>query len=67
MRGDYGFSGSDGALNFAAGVGWRSQGNFGMSLVYRYLSFDFDQRVDGEPATSEYTFSGPALGFLFRF
>lgn len=67
VRGDYGFGGSDGALNLAAGVGWRSSGYFGLSLVYRHLAFDFDQRVEGEPATSEFDFSGPALGFMFRF
>jgi hypothetical protein len=67
IRGDYGFGGSDGALNVIAGVGWRSRGVFGMSLVYRHFAFEFDERVDGEPATSEFSFSGPALGFLFRF
>ena len=67
VRGDYGFGGSDGALNLIAGVGWRSSGYFGLHLVYRHLAFDFDQRVDGEPATSEFDFSGPALGFMFRF
>lgn len=67
VRGDYGFGGSDGALNFLAGVGWRSRGSFGMSLVYKYQSFEFDERVDGEPARSEFNFTGPALGFLFRF
>ncbi len=66
-RGDYGFGGTDGALHFVAGVGWRSRGPFGMSLVYKYQSFEFDQRVDGEPATSEFDFTGPALGFMFRF
>jgi len=67
VRGDYGFGGSDGALNLMASVGWRSRGSFGMSLAYRHLEFDIDQRIEGEPATSEYSFSGPALGFLFRF
>ncbi len=67
IRGDYGLGGSDGALNIMTGVGWRSRGAFGMSLVYRHFEFDFDQRVEGEPATSEFSFSGPALGFLFRF
>ena len=67
VRGDYGFGGSDGALNLAAGIGWRSRGKFGMSLVYRHLAFEFDERVDGEPAKSEFDFMGPALGFLFRF
>jgi hypothetical protein len=67
VRGDYGFGGSDGALNLLAGVGWRSRGAFGMSLVYKHQSFEFDERVDGEPTTSEFDFTGPALGFLFRF
>jgi hypothetical protein len=67
VRGDYGFGGSDGALNFMTGVGWRSKGSFGMTLAYRHLEFDIDQKVEGEAATSEYSFSGPALGFLFRF
>jgi len=67
IRGDYGFGGSDGALNLMAGVGWRSRGAFGMSLAYRHLAFDLDQRVEGEPVTNEFDFSGPALGFLFRF
>jgi len=67
IRGDYGFGGSDGALNVMAGLGWRSRGNFGMSLAYRHLAFDIDERVDGEPVTNEYRFSGPALGFMFRF
>lgn len=67
LRGDYGFGGSDGSLNLIAGLDWRSQGTFGMSFAYRHLTFDFDQRVDGEPATSEYEFTGPALGFVFRF
>jgi hypothetical protein len=67
VRGDYGFGGSDGALNLLAGVGWRSRGAFGMSLAYKHQSFEFDQRVDGEPARSEFDFTGPALGFLFRF
>jgi hypothetical protein len=67
VRGDYGFGGSDGALNLLAGVGWRSRGSFGMSLVYKHQSFEFDERIDGEPATSEFDFTGPALGFLFRF
>jgi hypothetical protein len=67
MRGDYGFGGSDGALNLMAGVGWRSKGSFGMTLAYRHFAFDIDQNADGEAATSKYGFSGPALGFLFRF
>jgi hypothetical protein len=67
VRGDYGFGGSDGALNLIASVGWRSRGTFGMSFAYRHLAFDIDQRVEGESATSEYSFSGPALGFMFRF
>lgn len=67
VRGDYGFGGSDGSLNFMAGVGWRSKGSFGMTLAYRHLDFDIDQRVEGEAVTSEYSLSGPAIGFLFRF
>ncbi|MEJ2128416.1 MAG: hypothetical protein P8X81_06180 [Woeseiaceae bacterium] len=67
VRGDYGFGGSDGALNLVASVGWRSRGSFGMSFAYRHLAFDFDQRVEGEAATSEFSFSGPLLGFMFRF
>lgn len=67
VRGDYGFGGSDGSLNFMAGVGWRSKGAFGMTLAYRHLDFDIDQKVEGEAETSEFSFSGPALGFLFRF
>ena len=67
LRGDYGFGGSNGALNLAAGVGWRSRGTFGMALVYRHLAFDFNDRVDGQPTRSELDFKGPALGFLFRF
>ena len=67
VRGDYGFGGSDGALNLMAGVGWRSRGTFGMSLAYRHLAFDLDQKVEGEAVTNEFGFSGPALGFLFRF
>jgi hypothetical protein len=67
IRGDYGFGGSDGALNLVASVGWRSRGAFGMSLAYRHLDFDVDERVEGEPVTNEFSFSGPALGFMFRF
>lgn len=67
VRGDYGFGGSDGALNLMASVGWRSRGSFGMSLAYRHLAFDLDQKVEGEAVTNEFEFSGPALGFLFRF
>ena len=67
IRGDYGFGGSDGAVNLMAQLGWRSRGTFGMSLAYRHITFDFDQRIEGESATSEFTFSGPALGFMFRF
>ena len=67
IRGDYGFGGSDGALNLMAGVGWRSRGAFGMSLAYRHLAFELDQKVEGEAVTNELDFSGPALGFLFRF
>ena len=67
VRGDYGFGGSDGALNLMAGVGWRSRGAFGMSLAYRHLAFEIDQKVEGEAVTNEFDFSGPALGFLFRF
>lgn len=67
VRGDYGFGGSDGALNLMASVGWRSRGSFGMSLAYRHYTFDIDERIEGEPVTNEYAFSGPALGFLFRF
>ena len=67
VRGDYGFGGTDGALNLLASVGWRSRGPFGMTLAYKYQSFEFDQRVEGEPATSEFDFTGPALGFMFRF
>ena len=67
VRGDYGFGGSDGALNLMAGVGWRSRGAFGMSLAYRHLAFELDQKVEGEAVTNEFDFSGPALGFLFRF
>ena len=67
IRGDYGFGGSDGALNLMAGVGWRSAGSFGMSFAYRHLAFEIDQKVEGEAVTNEFDFSGPALGFLFRF
>jgi hypothetical protein len=67
IRGDYGFGGSEGALNLMAGVGWRSRGSFGMSFAYRHLAFEMDQRVDGEAVTNEFDFSGPALGFMFRF
>ncbi len=67
LRGDYGAGGSDGSLNLIAGVNWRSRGAFGLSFAYRHLTFDFDQRIEGEPATSEYDFTGPALGFVFRF
>jgi len=67
VRGDYGFGGSDGAVNLMAQVGWRSRGSFGMSFAYRHLAFDFDHRVEGEAATSEFTLSGPAIGFMFRF
>jgi hypothetical protein len=67
IRGDYGFGGSDGALNVVAGVGWRSRGTFGMTLAYRHFTFDVDKRIEGEPATNEFDFTGPALGFLFRF
>jgi hypothetical protein len=67
VRGDYGFGGSDGSLNVMAGVGWRSRSTFGMSFAYRHLAFDIDHRIEGEAATSEFSFSGPALGFLFRF
>lgn len=67
VRGDYGFGGSDGSLNLMAGVGWRSRGTFGMSLAYRYLAFDINERIEGEPVTNEFSFSGPALGFMFRF
>lgn len=66
-RGDYGFGDSDGTLNLIAGVGWRSSGVFGMSLLYRHMEMEFDQTVDGEAATSELDMSGPMLGFLFRF
>jgi hypothetical protein len=67
VRGDYGFGGSDGSLNLMASVGWRSRGTFGMSLAYRHFAFDVDDRVEGEPVTNEFSFSGPALGFMFRF
>lgn len=67
LRGDYGFGGSDGALNLAVGVGWRSRGTFGMALVYRRLAFEFDDRVEGESVTNDFDFSGPALGLMFRF
>jgi hypothetical protein len=53
--------------DYMASVGWRSRGTFGMSLAYRHLAFELDQRVDGEAVTNEFDFSGPALGFLFRF
>ena len=67
VRGDYGFGGSEGSLNVMASVGWRTAGAFGMSLAYRHLAFEIDQRVQGEPVTGDFDFSGPALGFLFRF
>ncbi len=67
VRGDYGFGGSDGSLNLIAGLNWRSRGTFGMSFAYRHLTYEFDQRVEGEPTTSEFDFTGPALGFVFRF
>lgn len=67
IRADYGLGGSDGALNVVASVGWRSRGTFGMALAYRHQTFDVDGRVGGEPATNEFDFTGPALGFLFRF
>lgn len=67
IRADYGFGGSEGALNIVVGLGWRSAGTFGMALAYRHLSFDIDQRIAGEPTTNEFDFKGPALGFLFRF
>jgi hypothetical protein len=38
-----------------------------MSLAYRHLTFDLDQKVEGEAVTNEFGFSGPLLGFLFRF
>jgi hypothetical protein len=67
IRADYGVGGSDGSLNFLVSVGWRSRGTFGMSLAYRHLTFDVDERIEGEAATNEFDFTGPALGFMFRF
>jgi hypothetical protein len=67
VRGDYGFGDSDGMLNLAAGVGWRTAGTFGMHLAYRHMAVEFDHRVDGAPVTSELDMSGPMLGLLFRF
>lgn len=67
VRADYGFVDSDGTLNLMAGVGWRTAGVFGMHLAYRHMAMEFDQRVDGEAATSELEMSGPMLGLLFRF
>jgi hypothetical protein len=67
VRGDYGFGGTEGAVNIVASLGWRSGGAFGMALGYRHLAFDIDERIEGESATNEYDFTGPALGFMFRF
>ncbi len=66
-RADYGFGDSDGTLNLLAGIGWRSSGSFGVSLLYRHMAMEFDQKVDGEAATTDLDMSGPMLGFLFRF
>ena len=67
IRGDYGIGGSEGSLNLLVSIGWRSRGTFGMSLDYRHLTFDVNERIEGERATNEFDFSGPALGFMFRF
>lgn len=67
VRGDYGFGGTEGTLNIVASLGWRSRGAFGMTLAYRHFAFDIEERIEGERATNEYDFTGPAIGFMFRF
>lgn len=67
IRGDYSFGDSDGTTNLIGSAGYRFNDLFGMNLGYRFTNIEFEDTVDGERETTELEFSGPYLGFLFRF
>ena len=69
-RADYGFGGSEGALNLLATVGYTFGESelFTLDLGYRYFDVEFKNSLgDGSSTTSEITMSGPVLGFIFQF
>lgn len=67
LRGDYGFSDSEGSLNLLASVGYRFNNTFALNLGYRHFEIEFEEAVTGGVETTDISLSGPFLGFLFRF
>ncbi len=67
LRGDYSFGDSEGTWNLLASVGYRFNKTFALNLGYRHLVIEFEENVSGGVTTTDIEFSGPLLGFLFRF
>lgn len=70
LRGDISDLGTDGIVNLLAGVnyGFGQTQLFSMEVGYRYLSMDLSENLNnGASSSSEITFSGPIVGFVFSF
>jgi hypothetical protein len=70
LRGDISDLGTDGIVNLLAGINYgfgRTQ-SFSMELGYRFMSVDLSDNLNnGASSSSELTFAGPVLGFVFSF
>jgi hypothetical protein len=69
LRADIGGGDSEGATNFVGTVSYMFpiRYHIGATLGYRYTRLKLRDTSSGETVDSEITFSGPLLGFVFRF
>ena len=70
VRADISDLGTDGIFNMLAGVnyGFGQTQFFSMELGYRYLTMDLSDNLNnGATSSSEISFAGPILGFVFSF
>jgi hypothetical protein len=70
LRGDYSAFGTEGTVNLLATIGYTfgQTGLFSMDFGYRYLTMELaDNLSNGATSSSDISFSGPAVGFVFSF
>jgi len=67
IRGDYSFGDSEGTMNLLGSAGFRFNDLFGMNVGYRFTNMEFEDTIGGQKETTEIEFTGPFLGFVFRF
>ena len=68
IRADYSFGDTDGVVNALTSLGFRFTENFAINLGYRYSDLQYEATSDdGDTLDTEVEFSGPLIGFLFRF